>query len=99
MRTVTGGSVERRTVADRRSGAERRSALDRRARTRLGPAAESPAEHLRNALQLLIEVNAASELDADHQADLSAALDRLRRAVDLLERRWVPAAVIRPENA
>lgn len=86
-------------MADRRSGGERRSSLDRRARTRLGPAAESPAEHLRNALQLLTEVNAARELDADHQADLSAALDRLRRAVHLLERRWVPAAIVRPETA
>ncbi len=94
---MTGGSVERRTVADRRSG-ERRSALDRRARARLSPVAESPAEHLRNALQLLTEVNAAPELDADHQADLSAALDRLRRAVHLLERRWVPAAIVRPET-
>ena len=47
---------------------------------------EKPAEHLRNALQLLSEVN-APPLEADAADTLAAALARLHRALDLLERR------------
>jgi len=42
---------------------------------------------VRNGLQLLLELSGAAALDADRRADLAAALDRLRRALWLLERR------------
>jgi hypothetical protein len=80
-----GAPVERRTVVDRRRGAERRSTLDRRGRAGGRPPAESPGEHLRNALQLLASLAAAS--DAEHRVPLTAARERLQRALDLLERR------------
>jgi hypothetical protein len=48
---------------------------------------ESPSEHLRNALQLLDQMTAVSDLDAESRADLAAALERLRRALGSLERR------------
>jgi len=81
--------AERRRVVDRRRGAERRSTLDRRARSARHPSVESPGEHLRNALQLLTAsgVDGAPPVDRD---DYAAALARLKRALQLLERR--PAA-------
>jgi len=72
--------LERRRVVDRRWGAERRSTLERRGRAVRLPADESPAEHLRNALQVLAPMRAAGD------ADVGAALARLRRALELLER-------------
>jgi len=66
-------------VVDRRRGAERRSTLERRGRSARLPAHESPAEHLRNALQVLAPMQATDD------ADFGAALARLRRALDLLE--------------
>jgi len=72
---------------DRRRGPERRSTLDRRVRTRRVGGAESPGEHLRNALQLLSQVTLTNALDPDPRADLVAALERLRVALQLLERR------------
>jgi hypothetical protein len=77
---------ERRQVVDRRRGAERRSTLDRRGRTLRIPNAERPVEHIRNALQLLREVAMGGELSAGPSDDLSAAIERLHRAVGLLER-------------
>lgn len=72
-------SLERRRVVDRRRGAERRSTLERRGRAVRLPAAESPAEHLRNALQVLAPLHGAGD------SDFGAALTRLRRALELLE--------------
>ena len=64
---------------DRRRGAERRSTLERRGRAVRLPAAESPAEHLRNALQVLVPMHGAGD------TDFAAALARVRRALELLE--------------
>jgi len=76
--------AERRETVDRRHGAERRSTLDRRGRSGRQNT-ESPGEHLRNALQLLDVLRSAADLDSDQLQDLSAALDRLRNALRLLE--------------
>jgi hypothetical protein len=78
--------VERRRVVDRRRGSERRSTLDRRGRAARSPNAERPVEHVRNALQLLREVALVGELSAGPSEDLGAAIERLHRAVGLLER-------------
>lgn len=78
---------ERRRVVDRRRGAERRSTLDRRGRALRTPNAERPVEHVRNALQLLREVALVGELSPGPSEDLGAAIERLHRAVALLERR------------
>lgn len=76
---------ERRRIVDRRRGAERRSTLDRRARSGRHPSIETPSEHLRNALQVLTGSSAAGEAPIERE-DFLAALDRLRRALELLER-------------
>jgi len=73
---------ERRRVVDRRRGAERRSTLERRGRPERDPSLEGPGEHLRNALQLLGQVSFADELV------FAAAVARLRRALELLEKRY-----------
>lgn len=78
-------AVERRSVVDRRRGSERRSTLDRRGRASRPLGAERPVEHVRNALQLLREVALAGGLSARPSDDLGAAIDRLHRAVALLE--------------
>lgn len=77
---------ERRRIVDRRRGSERRSTLDRRGRAARAPNAERPVEHVRNALQLLREVALVGELSAGPSEDLGAAIERLHRAVGLLER-------------
>jgi hypothetical protein len=80
-------SQERRRVVDRRRGSERRSTLDRR-RRRVGTHSfETPAEHIRNALQLLHHMAARDALNGDDGDDLAAAVERLRRALTALERR------------
>ena len=84
-RLVTVVGAERRSVVDRRRGAERRSTLDRRGRAIRRPNAERPVEHVRNALQLLREVALVGELSPGPSEDLGAAIDRLYRAVALLE--------------
>ncbi len=84
--SVTVVADERRRVVDRRRGAERRSTLDRRGRLARVPNAERPVEHVRNALQLLKEVALTGELSAGPSEDLGAAIERLHRAVALLER-------------
>jgi hypothetical protein len=83
---VVGEEVERRRVVDRRRGSERRSTLDRRGRLARSSDAERPGEHVRNALQLLKEVALVGELSPGPSEDLGAAIDRLHRAVSLLER-------------
>lgn len=81
---------DRRRVVDLRKGAERRSTLDRR-NTAIRPRSnESPGEHVRNALQLLHHINESDGLHSELRADLAAALRRLDRALDLLERRKQP---------
>ena len=79
--------VDRRRVVDLRRGAERRSTLDRRNAMGRPRTAETPSEHVRNALQLIHHVTEADGLDVEQRADLAAALRRLERALDLLERR------------
>ena len=74
-------------MVDRRRGAERRSTLDRRGRNLRPPNAERPVEHVRNALQLLREVALTGELSPGPSEDLGAAIERLYRAVAILERR------------
>ena len=83
---VTSIPDERRRVVDRRRGSERRSTLDRRGRASRAPNAERPVEHVRNALQLLREVALVGELSSGPSEDLDAAIERLHRAVGLLER-------------
>ncbi len=80
---------EKRARVDRRRGPERRSTLDRRGRLRRPKGTESPSEHLRNALQLLSQPTLTDGLSPDPRADLDAALERLRLALHLLERRPV----------
>ena len=87
---VVGEEKERRNVVDRRRGAERRSTLDRRGRQSRVPNAERPVEHVRNALQLLREVALVGELSQGPSEDLGAAINRLHRAVALLERQRKP---------
>lgn len=85
-RLVTVVDDERRQIVDRRRGAERRSTLDRRGRRASRPlSVERPVEHVRNALQLLREVALVGELSPGPSEDLGAAIDRLYRAVALLE--------------
>ena len=81
---------ERRQLVDRRRGAERRSTLDRRGRASRSATAERPVEHVRNALQLLREVALVGELSTGPSEDLGAAIERLHRAVALLERQRKP---------
>src|SRR5919198_2302665 len=88
--SVSSVADERRSVVDRRRGSERRSTLDRRGR-RGGEGgdtakAERPVEHVRNALQLLREVALVGELSTGPTEDLGAAIERLHRAVSLLDR-------------
>ena len=78
---LAGAPRERRRVVDRRRGAERRSTLERRGRPQRDPSLEGPAEHLRNALQLF------GQLSFDGEPALVAAVARLRRALELLEKR------------
>jgi hypothetical protein len=85
--SVHGVANERRSVVDRRRGSERRSTLERRSRSGRHVLAESPSEHLRNAFQLLNQVLEAGELGPESHADLTAGLDRLKRALHLLEPR------------
>ncbi|HEX9293552.1 MAG TPA: hypothetical protein VF873_07685 [Gemmatimonadales bacterium] len=85
-RSVMGVGNERRRVVDRRRGSERRSTLDRRGHASRAPNAERPVEHVRNALQLLREVALVGELSPGAGEDLGAAIERLHRAVGLLER-------------
>ncbi len=85
-RSVSTVPDERRQVVDRRRGPERRSTLDRRGRGARTGTAERPVEHVRNALQLLREVALVGELSPGPSEDLVAAIDRLHRAVSLLER-------------
>jgi hypothetical protein len=87
--TLAAVTPDRRRIVDLRRGAERRSTLDRRGRSSArGHGIESPGEHLRNALQLLNELNeSGGDLDPDYRADLAAVLRRVESALALLERR------------
>ncbi len=87
---VTSAPAERRRLVDRRRGAERRSTLERRGHAATKRTAEGPAEHVRNALQLLAALQAAVSPAAEEGADLAAAVERLRRALSILERRPPP---------
>src|SRR5436190_12267512 len=82
---IPGVVTTTRLLADRRHGvdrrAERRSTLERRGRPRRDPSLEGPGEHLRNALQLLRQLPFVGEPVFD------AAVSRLRRALELLEKR------------
>ena len=80
-------AVDRRRTVDLRRGADRRSTLDRRNRVGRPRSTESPAEHVRNALQLLNHLLETGGLNVEQRADLAAALRRLERALHLLERR------------
>lgn len=79
--------VNRRRVVDLRRGSERRSTLDRRNAALRVWSTETPAEHVRNGLQLLHHLHETDGLHIEQRADLDAALHRLQRALELLERR------------
>ena len=84
--SVSQVTEERRHVVDRRRGSERRSTLDRRGRGGVRSLnAERPVEHVRNALQLLREVALVGQLSPGPSEDLSSAIERLYRAVALLD--------------
>jgi len=86
-----------RLLADRRGGVDRRTVprrtilalvrVDRRNSTMRPRSTETPAEHVRNGLQLLHHLHASDGLHIEQRADLDAALHRLQRALELLERR------------
>ena len=83
---IPGVVTTTRLLADRRHGVDRRavprrSTLERRGRPQRDPSLEGPGEHLRNALQLLSQVPFVGEPVFD------AAVSRLRRALELLEKR------------
>jgi hypothetical protein len=80
-------SLELRRRVDRRGGTERRSTLERRSHPTRHAYTESPREHLRNALQLLDQLRVVKGLNVESRAEFTAALDRVRRALGLLERR------------
>jgi hypothetical protein len=80
-------SRESRKWVDRRVGAERRSTLERRSHSARHAYTESPTEYLRNALQFLTQLTSVIDLDPDSHLDLASALDRVRHALGLLERR------------
>src|SRR6266853_1974808 len=79
--TISRLLADRRHGVDRRRGAERRSTLERRGRPPRDPSLEGPGEHVRNALQLLAQV------PFDGESVFAAAVARLRRALELLEKR------------
>src|SRR5213596_992215 len=82
---IPGVVTTTRLLADRRHGIDRRvvprrSTLERRGRPQRDPSLEGPGEHLRNALQLL------NELPFVGEPVFGAAVSRLRRALELLEK-------------
>ncbi len=87
---MTGSLVERRAPADRRRGVERRAAERRRAlgrrRNDAGLASETPADHIRNALQLIGEMESGAPTE-EYREDARAAIRRLWLGLELLERR------------
>jgi hypothetical protein len=80
---------ERRRVVDRRGGAERRSTLERRGRATRFPTGEAPAEHVRNALQLLAPLEPLDPVPVQERELFAAAVARLRRALQLLEKPYI----------
>ena len=92
------GQRPERRAGDRRAGADRRGnqrrvvvdrryATDRRSQSGLRSNFETPLEHLRNAMQVLIgAVESATPLTSDDFARRAeAALERLTRALSSLE--------------
>lgn len=84
-------SGDRRAVMDRRARDERRAAKrrvadERRHLTDRRAPTEPPAEHLRNALQLLTDLTINGRLHYDDRLELEAARRRLTLALDQLER-------------
>lgn len=80
--------LECRKLQERRTWAERRTSAERRA------AAETVGEHIRNALQLLVNVGRAEALPEEDRRDLEAAVRRLRVALDDVQR---PARRSKPD--
>lgn len=85
-------ATDRRTGADRRGTqrrvvVDRRYASDRRSSSGLRPDFETPLEHIRNAMQVLIgAVESHAPLTSDDFARRAeAALERLTRALSSLE--------------
>lgn len=76
--------TDERRATNRRADAERRLVPDRRAST------EPPAEHLRNAMQLLSQLSGNGRLRYDDRLELDAARRRLQLALLGLERRPTP---------
>jgi hypothetical protein len=92
--------TDRRSKPERRTGERRQlvliPAVDRRApgtrrrpgdrRTANPPGNESAEEHVRNALQLLMSIVDAGEMDDEVRRDLDAAIFRLHFAIERLHR-------------
>ena len=83
------GSTSRRDGTDRRA-LERRTVDERRHLTDRRAPIEPPAEHLRNALQLLTHLTVNGRLHYDDRLKLDAARRRLTLALDQLERDFNP---------
>ena len=87
------GSIERRESVGRRRGvgrgvAKRRCGLGRR-RDDEGSAPETPADHIRNALQLIGQVESGAPTE-EYREDARAAIRRLTLGLELLERHAPP---------
>jgi hypothetical protein len=78
-------SEDRRQIAEHRRR-ERRATLERRRWFGPRPQDEAGEEHVRNALQLLMQLAGSPLLDTEERQDLEAAIDRLTRAVREFER-------------
>jgi len=75
----------RRRIAERRLS-ERRATVERRRWLGVRPHDEPVGEHVRNALQLLMQLAGSPRLDEEERRDLAAVMDRLTRAVREFER-------------
>ncbi len=78
-------------MVDRRRGSEQRSTLERRWRAARRASVETAAEHIRNALQLLPPPVGSAERTVEGGSGggggVDAAVQRLRLALNLIERR------------
>lgn len=82
-------SLERRSGEAGQPSTERRGGQDRRVRERR----ETVVEHLRNALQVLLQATAGRDLPPDVRHDIAAAARRIWLALQELERAAARQAV------
>ena len=83
---VRSPSLESRRRSAERRRSERRATVERRRWLGVRPHDEAVGEHVRNALQLLMQLAGSPRLDEEERRDLAAVIDRLTRAVREFER-------------